>query len=252
MNLLGIALPSSPGSKSGRAGFFVLSTALVLTLSACGGAGEETTSSEGQNQAESAAGTANTSEENLTENFAGAEALAEADEVGTDAQEVQTTEQLYTDIQDALAKIEPVTATGEEANTGDEMGGNTEDLEAEQAAEEPEYVSPEVTAQLEEAAVGGALDQYLATAMEYAQAGWRVEGSSKVVGSPKLAEGDYQGQAAKILEVCLDSSDVKVLDQAGNTVSSDQHPRSLNIFTLVEEGGSWKIASHDFPNDADC
>lgn len=82
--------------------------------------------------------------------------------------------------------------------------------------------------------------------------GWRVEGSSKVVGTPKIADGTYKGQKAKILEVCLDSSQVKVLGSSGTQMNSTQSTRSLNIFTLIEDNGQWKIASHDFPNNADC
>ena len=61
-----------------------------------------------------------------------------------------------------------------------------------------------------------------------------------------------EGQPAKLLEVCLDSSDVKVVNVAGTQMNPTGKPRSLNIFTLIEDNGAWKIASQDFPNNADC
>lgn len=96
-------------------------------------------------------------------------------------------------------------------------------------------------------AVDNAAEEYAASAAEYAQNGWHYEGTSTVVGSPKVAEGTYQGKRARFVEVCLDSSQVKTKDSAGRELQSGGK-RSLNIYTLVESDGTWKIAQHDFPN----
>ncbi|MDO4898064.1 MAG: hypothetical protein Q3965_02040 [Rothia sp. (in: high G+C Gram-positive bacteria)] len=185
-------------------------------------------------------------QEALSENFAAADSLATAQEVSLDSPDVQTVQERYGDVQKVLADIEPL-ATPEAPGDTD-----SENAEEEQNDETPQYVSDESVARLEAVATDSALDQYIATATEYAMNGWRVEGAPAVVGTPKVADGEYKSQQAKILEVCLDSSEVKVLDPKGKQINSSQSTRSLNIFTLIENNGEWKIASQDFPNNADC
>ncbi|MDY6050939.1 MAG: hypothetical protein SPI83_00800 [Rothia sp. (in: high G+C Gram-positive bacteria)] len=247
MKRLGPSLSSALRAPSRRAGVLTLCVSATLALAACT---SPNNSSENPSTTANAVAT-NSAGETLTENFVGSEALAQASDVALDAPEVENAEQLYTDIQEALAGIEPASTLASTEDTSDEISSDTENVHIDEDAVES-YISAETTAQLEAAATGAALDQYLATATEYALAGWHVEGNSTVVGTPRVADSDYQGQAAKVLEVCLDSSQVKVLDENGNPVSDSQFTRSLNIFTLVEDNGAWKIASHDFPNDADC
>lgn len=251
MKRLGTPLSAALRAPSLRAGVLALCASATLALAACGSSDSGSAVSSGASSSASAAASTNSAGETLTENFAGSEALAQASEAAVDTEEVQTTEQLYSDVQGALAGIQPASTSVSQEDTSSDIAGDTESVQANENAVES-YVSAETTSQLEAAATGTALDQYLATATEYALAGWHVEGTSTVVGTPRIADGEYNGQAAKIMEVCLDSSGVKVVDATGNTVSSDQFTRSLNIFTLVEENGAWKIASHDFPNNADC
>lgn len=182
----------------------------------------------------------------LTENGQAAEALANAEEIKLDAEEVKTTENLLGNVQDVLSSVQ----AQPEAPL---LDGNADTLEGEQSVTNPsDYLSDEVEAKLKESTTGSAFDQYVNAALEYSLNGWKTSGKPKVVGTPKMSEGTYNGQDAKFLEVCLDASDVKVEDGAGNVLTNNQHARSLNIFTLVQDGGSWKIASHDFPNNADC
>lgn len=251
MKRLGTPRSAALRAPSLRTGVLALCASATLALAACGSSDSGSAGSSGASSSASAAASTNSAGETLTENFAGSEALAQASEAAVDTEEVQTTEQLYSNVQGALAGIQPASTSVSQEDTSSDIAGDTESVQANENAVES-YVSAETTSQLEAAATGTALDQYLATATEYALAGWHVEGTSTVVGTPRIADGEYNGQAAKIMEVCLDSSGVKVVDATGNTVSSDQFTRSLNIFTLVEENGAWKIASHDFPNNADC
>lgn len=251
MKRLGIPLSAALRAPSLRTGVLALCASATLALAACGSSAENEAASANASSTAATAEATNSAGETLTENFAGSEALAEASEAAVDTEEVQTAEQLYSDVQGALAGIEPASTSVSQEDTSSDIAGDTESVQANENAVES-YVSAETTSQLEAAATGTALDQYLATATEYALAGWHVEGTSTVVGTPRIADGDYNGQAAKILEVCLDSSQVKVLDSNGNAMNSSQFTRSLNIFTLVEDNGAWKIASHDFPNNADC
>lgn len=269
MNKLGIPISFSPAISPFRTIALTVTLAASLGLAACGSTASDENGNSGSaspsasstqvsgSAAQATGGasdsprvpsTPSSSEEALPENNPVASALAQATETKPDTAEVKTAEQLYNQVQDTLAKVQPGgTATEELA-----PDGSTAQEDGTASADPSSRVSTATISQLEAITTGSALDQYIASAAEYAMNGWHVEGSSKVVGTPKIADGQYNGQAAKILEVCLDSSQVKVLNSSGTQVNSGQATRSLNIFTLIEDNGEWKIASHDFPNNADC
>lgn len=258
----GLTLPFF--TSSSRTVFLTIGALVPLILTGCSGAGQENSPAESEPAKASASPTTSASaaskdsaEESqdvssTEENFVGSKELADAQEVPLDAAEVQITEKLYTEVQRVLSSIEAV-----DVNTSDQASPNTMDEGAENTDVDEEidpykYVSEATVDELKKTTTGSALDQYVATATEYAMSGWRVEGTSQVVGNPRLTDGEYEGQPAKLLEVCLDSSDVKVLNVAGTQMNPTGQPRSLNIFTLIEDHGAWKIASQDFPNNADC
>lgn len=251
-------------TSSSRTVFLTIGALVPLILTGCSGAGQENSPAESEPAKASASPTTSASaapkdsaEESqdassTEENLVGSKELADAQEVPLDAAEVQITEKLYTEVQRVLSSIEAV-----DVNTSDQASPNTMDEGAENTDVDEEidpykYVSEATVDELKKTTTGSALDQYVATATEYAMSGWRVEGTSQVVGNPRLADGEYEGQPSKLLEVCLDSSDVKVLNVAGTQMNPTGQPRSLNIFTLIEDHGAWKIASQDFPNNADC
>lgn len=258
----GLTLPFF--TSSSRTVFLTIGALVPLILTGCSGAGQENSPAESEPAKASASPTTSASaapkdsaEESqdassTEENFVGSKELADAQEVPLDAAEVQITENLYTEVQRVLSSIEAV-----DVNTSDQASPNTMDEGAENTDVDEEidpykYVSEATVDELKKTTTGSALDQYVATATEYAMSGWRVEGTSQVVGNPRLTDGEYEGQPAKLLEVCLDSSDVKVLNVTGTQMNPTGQPRSLNIFTLIEDHGAWKIASQDFPNNADC
>lgn len=258
----GLTLPFF--KSSGRTVILTVGALSTLILTGCSGAGQENSPAESEPAKASASPTTSASaapkdsaEESqdassTEENFVGSKELADAQEVPLDAAEVQITEKLYTEVQRVLSSIEAV-----DVNTSDQASPNTMDEGAENTDVDEEidpykYVSEATVDELKKTTTGSALDQYVATATEYAMSGWRVEGTSQVVGNPRLTDGEYEGQPAKLLEVCLDSSDVKVLNVTGTQMNPTGQPRSLNIFTLIEDHGAWKIASQDFPNNADC
>lgn len=258
----GLTLPFF--TSSSRTVFLTIGALVPLILTGCSGAGQENSPAESEPAKASASPTTSASaapkdsaEESqdassTEENFVGSKELADAQEVPLDAAEVQITEKLYTEVQRVLSSIEAV-----DVNTSDQASPNTMDEGAENTDVDEEidpykYVSEATVDELKKTTTGSALDQYVATATEYAMSGWRVEGTSQVVGNPRLTDGEYEGQPAKLLEVCLDSSDVKVVNVAGTQMNPAGQPRSLNIFTLIEDHGAWKIASQDFPNNADC
>ncbi len=169
-----------------------------------------------------------------------------ASPVALDQENVKTTENLYGQFENVLQNVETKTVDTPSAEEAEQLQENTATGEnialADKSAEEINKVS-----------TGSAADEFTASALEFANSGWSQEGSAKFVGEPKLADTEFQGKPAKLLEVCVDASDVKIKDSAGNVLTSDSTPkRSLNIFTLTEDNGSWKIAYREMPNNPDC
>lgn len=277
MNLLGITLSTPRLGPPPATRLLTLGFLYALVLTGCGSGNQEAkpqesstastsassidTPSSPTSKQESSATPENSSsasaesketEPAVAENNAAAETLAQAKEVSPDTAEVKEAEALYSDVHEVFSALEPAVVL-DNANASEQQSQSSESAEA-QASEPPapQYLSDETIKNLESHATGAALEQYIATALEYAVSGWRTEGKPTVVGTPRMADGEYMGQPAKILEVCLDSSEVRLLDSQGRVINSSQFPRSLNIFTLTQDKGAWKIASHDFPNEADC
>lgn len=172
------------------------------------------------------------------ENYPQAEQLKDAKTVSTDAAEVKEVNGLVNSYEQTMSSV-PSAPEGSADTTSSDSG-------------QPRQLVDEATMNsINKVAVDNAAEEYVASAAEYAQNGWHYEGTSTVVGSPKVAEGTYQGKRARFVEVCLDSSQVKTKDSSGRELQSGGK-RALNIYTLVESDGTWKIAQHDFPNNPDC
>ncbi len=201
------------------------------------GAKSEATSSDGQK---------------LEEIYTGAEEMRNASSVPVDAEEVKKTTELVNSFETILTKVK---AAPSAAPSPERTADPTSDEEAEQQNVEQAraVLDDETIRSIEAVAVDSAAAEFAVQASEYALAGWHYEGSSTVVGTPRMTETQYKGQPARMLEVCMDSSSVKIYDENNQPVKDDNSPkRSLNIYTLVQVDGQWKIATHDFPNNPDC
>ena len=201
------------------------------------GAKSEATSSDGQK---------------LEEIYTGAEEMRNASSVPVDAEEVKKTTELVNSFETILTKVKA--APSAEAPP-ERAADPTSDEEADQQNVEQAraVLDDETIRSIEAVAVDSAAAEFAVQASEYALAGWHYEGSSTVVGTPRMTETQYKGQPARMLEVCMDSSSVKIYDENNQPVKDDNSPkRSLNIYTLVQVDGQWKIATHDFPNNPDC
>ena len=182
-----------------------------------------------------------------SENFSGAEALSSAKSTDLSNEQVTKTQDLYSSYEKVLTAVGTVEVKSDKdsdsASSSKEDNTNTPNL----------ALDDKTVSDIEKVSTGSASDEFSANALEFGTNAWKQEGTSKIVGEPKVADSKFNGAPAKVLEVCIDSSDVKVKDSAGNTLTDPNTPKkSLNIFTLVEDNGSWKIASHDFPNNPDC
>ena len=200
-------------------------------------AGAETTSSDGQK---------------LEEIYTGAEDMKKASPVPTDNSEVKKTTELVNSYENILSTVKPAPSAAASPEATSEPTSDEDSQE--QNVEKARAVLDEDTIHaIENISVDSAAAEFAVQASEYAMAGWHYAGSSTVVGTPRMADTQYKGQPARLLEVCMDSSSVKIYDENNQPVKDDSSPkRSLNIYTLVQVNGQWKIATHDFPNNPDC
>ena len=201
------------------------------------GAKSEATSSDGQK---------------LEEIYTGSEEMKNASSVPVDSEEVKKTTELVNSFETILTKVKAApSAEASPERTADPS--SDEEAEQQNVERARAVLDDETIRSIEAVAVDSAAAEFAVQASEYALAGWHYEGSSTVVGTPRMAETQYKGQPARILEVCMDSSSVKIYDENNQPVKDDNSPkRSLNIYTLVQVDGQWKIATHDFPNNPDC
>lgn len=201
------------------------------------GAKSEATSSDGQK---------------LEEIYTGAEEMKNASSVPVDSEEVKKTTELVNSFETILTKVKAApSAEASPERTADPS--SDEEAEQQNVERARAVLDDETIRSIEAVAVDSAAAEFAVQASEYALAGWHYEGSSTVVGTPRMTETQYKGQPARMLEVCMDSSSVKIYDENNQPVKDDNSPkRSLNIYTLVQVDGQWKIATHDFPNNPDC
>lgn len=201
------------------------------------GAKSEATSSDGQK---------------LEEIYTGAAEMKNASSVPGDSEEVKKTTELVNSFETILTKVKAApSAQASPERTADPS--SDEEAEQQNVEQARAVLDDETIRSIEAVAVDSAAAEFAVQASEYALAGWHYEGSSTVVGTPRMTETQYKGQPARMLEVCMDSSSVKIYDENNQPVKDDNSPkRSLNIYTLVQVDGQWKIATHDFPNNPDC
>ena len=188
----------------------------------------------------------------LEEIYTGSEEMKNASSVPVDSEEVKKTTELVNSFETILTKVKAApSAEASPERTADPS--SDEEAEQQNVERARAVLDDETIRSIEAVAVDSAAAEFAVQASEYALAGWHYEGSSTVVGTPRMAETQYKGQPARILEVCMDSSSVKIYDENNQPVKDDNSPkRSLNIYTLVQVDGQWKIATHDFPNNPDC
>ena len=188
----------------------------------------------------------------LEEIYTGAAEMKNASSVPVDAEEVKKTTELVNSFETILTKVKAApSAQASPERTADPS--SDEEAEQQNVEQARAVLDDETIRSIEAVAVDSAAAEFAVQASEYALAGWHYEGSSTVVGTPRMAETQYKGQPARMLEVCMDSSSVKIYDENNQPVKDDDSPkRSLNIYTLVQVDGQWKIATHDFPNNPDC
>ena len=188
----------------------------------------------------------------LEEVYIGSEEMKNASSAAVDSEEVKKITELVNSYENILTKVKAAPSAAPSPENAAEPTSN-EEVERQNVKQARAVLDDETIRSIEAVAVDSAAAEFAVQASEYALAGWHYEGSSTVVDTPRMTETQYKGQPARMLEVCMDSSAVKIYDENNQPVKDDNSPkRSLNIYTLVQVDGQWKIATHDFPNNADC
>ncbi|WP_022867605.1 hypothetical protein [Schaalia vaccimaxillae] len=98
---------------------------------------------------------------------------------------------------------------------------------------------------------GFALGEYEALASQYADEGLRQEGNA-VLEDPQILS-DLSTEDSFVLQACVDSTKVKILNEAGKDVrASGALDRALTLFTFVNEDDTWKLEKQGFTDDPTC
>lgn len=106
---------------------------------------------------------------------------------------------------------------------------------------------------LDTVAADTALAQARALAAEYAATGWRQVGTP-VIDGVTVQEVDESSDPPRVtLDVCLDQSEVDVVDSDGvSMVDPDAPKRAINTYVLELRAGAWVVVDRTFPVDTGC
>ena len=95
-----------------------------------------------------------------------------------------------------------------------------------------------------------ALEEFDAQAVEWAKEGLHSEGTPTVE-NPQVIADDGAGNLT--VSACVDSSSVRVLNDAGTSFTDDTTMnRALTYFQFVKDGQNWKLSGVSFPDDPTC
>lgn len=238
---------------TGRRTLSLVGAVLALpVLVACGGDDEAPpAASEDQNASASAtasasptatgtsSGEAQGQEKDSTDQPSPVSAADYPDQLGADSPESQSLDQAL-DAVDAARAAQPAQKPSASP--------------ASEGAEGAEPTGVEVdTSELKKHFADAALEEVSAELGEMSVNGWHVSGSPAVVGQPRARSTRHDGQDAREVSVCLDSSQVSVTDDQGNPVEAGtSRDRVMNLYTLVQKDGAWVVVDHSFPQNTSC
>lgn len=97
---------------------------------------------------------------------------------------------------------------------------------------------------------GQALDEFNVQIDEWAAEGMHQEGRA-FLESPQLVDS-ADDDSSFTMRACVDSSNVRVFNDAGVNLRSDHETRWLTDFTFVLADGVWKLDKQTFPKDPKC
>ena len=95
-----------------------------------------------------------------------------------------------------------------------------------------------------------ALEEFDAQALEWTRDGTHTTGSPTLEDVHILSD---DGAGNVTVSACVDSSNVRVLNDAGTALTDDTTmTRALTYFLFVKDDGAWKLSGFSFPDDPTC
>ena len=114
------------------------------------------------------------------------------------------------------------------------------------------YANPEQAraTDLSSVLTGSALEEFDAQALEWTRDGTHTTGSPTLENVHIISD---DGAGNITVSACVDSSNVRVLNDAGTALTDDTTmTRALTYFQFVKDGGAWKLSGFSFPDDPTC
>ena len=114
------------------------------------------------------------------------------------------------------------------------------------------YANPEQAraTDLSSVLTGSALEEFDAQALEWTRDGTHTTGSPTLEDVHIISD---DGAGNITVSACVDSSSVRVLNDAGTALTDDTTmTRALTYFQFVKDGGAWKLSGFSFPDDPTC
>ena len=114
--------------------------------------------------------------------------------------------------------------------------------------------APDSNAGLGDAASGAILAEVENDAQELEANGWTRQGSATIEALTIVSSDSSTDPATVVAQACVDSSKVMTLDHSGKPVetSGSAGHRALNIYTLQDIAGTWKVVARTFPDNPTC
>ena len=114
------------------------------------------------------------------------------------------------------------------------------------------YANPEQAraTDLSSVLTGSALEEFDAQALEWTRDGTHTTGSPTLEDVHIISD---DGAGNITVSACVDSSSVRVLNDAGTALTDDTTmTRALTYFQFVKDGETWKLSGFSFPDDPAC
>ena len=114
------------------------------------------------------------------------------------------------------------------------------------------YAAPEQAraTDLSSVLTASALEEFDAQALEWTRDGTHATGTPTLEDVHIISD---DGAGNITVSACVDSSNVRVLNDAGTALTDDTTmTRALTYFQFVKDGETWKLSGFSFPDDPTC
>ena len=114
-------------------------------------------------------------------------------------------------------------------------------------------LSTDVSDQLSAVARGMILAEIENQDEELQANGWTLSGKPVVKSVTIISTNLTGAPPTALVQACIDSSKVVTLDSSGRPVGKQKDaPPALNLYSLQQDAGVWRVVARTFPNDPAC